>query len=288
MIEIYLLEQLVAVAEFGTLLKASEKLHLSQPALSRSMKKLEEQLGVSLFIRDNSKITLNKTGEYAVEYAKRILALDREMAESVIEHDRRARTISVGSCAPFPLNELLPTVQERFSGMAITSELVCDDQRLVTGLKNRAYQLVILHEKPQDHDLFVQHYLEERLYITVPKNHPLAGRESVTFDDLCGMSVLLVGSIGFWMEVCLRRLNEENLLIQNNMDALNELIDASTLPYFNSDRMIERNGADPNRTTIIIDDDDAHAAYYIACLSSEKKKYGAVFSAAREAVLRAM
>ena len=43
MIEIYLLEQLAAVAKYGTLLKASEELHLSQPALSRSMKKLEEQ-----------------------------------------------------------------------------------------------------------------------------------------------------------------------------------------------------------------------------------------------------
>ena len=64
MIEIYLLEQLAAVAEHGTLIKAAEALYLSQPALSRSMKKLETQLGVSLFDRDNSKITLNKTGQY--------------------------------------------------------------------------------------------------------------------------------------------------------------------------------------------------------------------------------
>ena len=46
MIEIYLLEQLAAVAEHGTLIKAAEALYLSQPALSRSMKKLETQLGV--------------------------------------------------------------------------------------------------------------------------------------------------------------------------------------------------------------------------------------------------
>mgnify|MGYP002859421912 CR=1 FL=1 len=87
MIEIYLLEQLAAVAKCGTLLKASEELHLSQPALSRSMKKLEEQLGVSLFERENSKISLNKTGLHAVEYAKRILDLDREMFESVNDFD---------------------------------------------------------------------------------------------------------------------------------------------------------------------------------------------------------
>ena len=102
MIEIYLLEQLAAVAEHGTLLKASEALHLSQPALSRSMKKLEAQLGVQLFDRENSKISLNDTGAHAVDYAKRILALDREMAEGVAEYERRRRIVSLGSCAPFP------------------------------------------------------------------------------------------------------------------------------------------------------------------------------------------
>ena len=123
MIEIYLLEQLAAVAEHGTLIKAAEALYLSQPALSRSMKKLETQLGVSLFDRDNSKITLNKTGQYAVEYARRILELDREMCEGVADFDRRQRTVSVGACAPFPLGELTPVIQERFVEMAVTTEL---------------------------------------------------------------------------------------------------------------------------------------------------------------------
>ena len=47
MIEMYLLEQLVAFAQTGTLSGASEKLHISQPALSNSMKKIEDILGVS-------------------------------------------------------------------------------------------------------------------------------------------------------------------------------------------------------------------------------------------------
>jgi len=47
MIETYLLEQFEAFARCGTLLKASEELHISQPSLSRSMKKLENELGVS-------------------------------------------------------------------------------------------------------------------------------------------------------------------------------------------------------------------------------------------------
>lgn len=285
MIEIYLLEQLAAVAEHGTLLKAAEALYLSQPALSRSMKKLETQLCVSLFDRDNSKITLNKTGQYAVEYARRILELDREMCEGVADFDRRQRTVSVGACAPFPLGELTPVIQERFVEMAVTTEL-SDDEKLLSGLRNRSYQLVILHEMPEERDLFCQHYLEEKLFIVLPKDHPLAGRESVTFDDLREYKVLLVSSIGFWMEICRKRLDPEKLIVQNNMDALLELIEASTLPHFTSDRIIERGFSNPDRVTIPIEDPDAKTTYYIACLNSEKKKYGAVFSAAREAVLR--
>ena len=52
LIEIHLMEHLLAFAECGSLLKAAEKLHMSQPALTRSMKKLEDDLGVSLFLRE--------------------------------------------------------------------------------------------------------------------------------------------------------------------------------------------------------------------------------------------
>ena len=51
MFELYQLEQLLAVAEHGTLSNAAEQLHISQPALSRSMQRLEAELQVTLFTR---------------------------------------------------------------------------------------------------------------------------------------------------------------------------------------------------------------------------------------------
>ena len=51
MFELHQLEQLITVAECGTLSAAAEELHLSQPALSRSMQKLEAELQVPLFTR---------------------------------------------------------------------------------------------------------------------------------------------------------------------------------------------------------------------------------------------
>ena len=100
MIEIYLLEQLCAFAEYGTLSKAAESLHISQPALSRSMKKIEEELGVSLFERDKAKISLNETGELAAKLATELLSLNLGMVRRIKAFDRSQRSITVGACAP--------------------------------------------------------------------------------------------------------------------------------------------------------------------------------------------
>ena len=93
MIEIHLLEQLVAFADCGTLSGAAEKLHISQPALSRSMQRLEEELGVTLFERQRSRLTLNDMGELAVRYARNLLLQENAMIQQIREADRKKRTI---------------------------------------------------------------------------------------------------------------------------------------------------------------------------------------------------
>jgi len=286
MIENYLLEQFVAVARYGTLLKASEELHISQPSLSRSMRKIEEEFGVALFYRENSKITLNETGKVAAEYAQRALDANQEMIDHVIMFDRSLRTVNLGSCAPFPINKLMPTLQERLPGKTLSTELQNSDERLIHGLRNRVYQLVVLHECPDDKSLYCQRYLEEKLYITVSGDHPLAKKQNVCFEDLKGIRVLMTAGIGFWMDVTLKHLSTSDLLIQNSMEALAELIDASSLPFFNSDQMIKTGYEMPERISLPITDADAHATYYLCCLASEQKAYRSLFNAVRGNALR--
>ena len=286
MIETYLLEQFAAFAKHGTLLKASEELHITQPTLSRSMKKLEEELGVSLFIRKNSKISLNETGKLAADYARRVLEANREMIERVTAFDRSLRTVSIGSSSPFPINALVPILQEQLPGKTLSAELVGSDEKLLAGLRDHLYQIVILHHCPEDKDLFCQRYLDEQLYISIAKDHPLAGRHSVTFEDLKGLRILMTAHVGFWMDVTLEKLNASDLLIQNSMDALGELIDASNLPFFNSDQMLKAGYQPPDRIAIPIIDPEARATYWIVCMASEQQKYRSVFSAVRGNMLR--
>lgn len=92
--------QLVAIADTGTLSKAAEIVHISQPALTRSIQKLEAEWNVTLFDRQKNKITLNKTGKLAVQYARRILDDVNTMTGAIQAYERSLRTISIGACAP--------------------------------------------------------------------------------------------------------------------------------------------------------------------------------------------
>lgn len=89
MFELYQLEQLLFVADCGTLSGAAEQHHLSPSALSRSMQKLESEIGVPLFIRHKNKIELNENGKLAVEYAKKIIELSNNMVSGIRSFDRK-------------------------------------------------------------------------------------------------------------------------------------------------------------------------------------------------------
>lgn len=147
------------------------------------------------------------------------------------------------------------------------------------GLKKHLYQLAILHTQPRDEAVFFRKYFDEHLYISLPAGHPLADRKSVSFQDLKGMSILAHGNAGFWVDICQQNLADTKLLVQDSMEVLNELVEASSLPVFHSDLARERGYQTAGRVMIPIDDRPAHATYYLACLESEKARFAPVFCA---------
>ena len=88
MIEFNQLEHLVAIAKNKTISKAAEELLISQPGLTKSMQRLEEDLGLSLFNRKKNKIELNDNGLLAVEFAKKLLDGREEMIKELTKHNQ--------------------------------------------------------------------------------------------------------------------------------------------------------------------------------------------------------
>lgn len=88
MIEYYLLEELVTFAKYGTVAKTAEVLGLTQPAVTHSMKKLEEELGVTLFIRKPNKLYLSETGKYTAREAKKLIDDNLDFTKRVKQFEK--------------------------------------------------------------------------------------------------------------------------------------------------------------------------------------------------------
>ena len=162
-IEISLLEQLASVVRYGTLSAASEALHLTQPTLSRSMQKLEHEIGAPVFDRKKNKISLNENGQVVIDYANRILALEDEMIKVVSLQEKNRNTVSFGSGAPSPIREIAPYLSDFTNGKR-TSYEVKGNEELLEGLWNDRYQLICISFPVTDDHLFCAKIMSERLH----------------------------------------------------------------------------------------------------------------------------
>ena len=270
MLETNQLSQLITIADTKTLSKAAEILHISQPALTRSIQKLESELNVTLFDRQKNKITLNKTGELAVSHARRILADVEQMTQSIQAFERSLHTISIGSCAPAPIVELLYYLTEKFATMTFSSETVNPDS-LVLGLKNNTYQIIITNSPVKDSEICCREFCREQLFLTIPPAHPLAAKNDGIFaDELAGETMLLFKEIGIWESFIKAKMSQTDFIIQDRDDAFNALIRASALPAFATNLTLKRNDRRQNRIIIPFLDDEAKMTFYCSTLNKNK------------------
>lgn len=274
MIEIYLLKQLTSFAKCGTLSAAAEELHISQPALTRSMKKLEEDLGVILFERQKNRLNLNRTGKLAAEHALRVLEQDRDLMDKVRAYDRSLHTIALGCCAPVPSYELTPRLQQLFGDMTISSD-IRSDSYLWSGLESDTYQLIVTHEKPIKETYTICGH--EKLFISVPPAHPLAAFDSVSFEDLSGVPFLQYSQVGFWFDLVMQKIPNPHLLIQDNRDTFLEIANNSALPTFFTD-YFSQDKRSLTRKIIPIQDPEAEVAYYLVCKKQDSQRFKPLFN----------
>ena len=260
MFELDQLEQLLAVAEHGTLSNAAEHLHISQPALSRSMQRLEAELQVPLFDRQKNRIALNENGRMAVEYAQQILNQSRDLVSRLQAFDRSQRTILLGSCAPVPLWEIPPVLSALYPDRTISSEMRENDV-LLQGLRDSVYQLIILPYPVEEPGIACVKYGEEHLFFSLPPAHPLSGSKGLYMKDLNGETMLLRNRLGFWRGLAARKMPDTRFLEQEDV-AFDELVRASALPSFATDVVLNREGAPLNRVNIPILDEEANVTYY--------------------------
>ncbi len=275
MMELYILRQFVTFADTGTLSEAAEILHLSQPALSRNMKKLEEDLNVILFDRKKNRITLNKNGEYALALAKKLLEETDSFTAKIHDFDRKNRTISLGLCAPAPMWSLAPLITDVYPHMSLQSEIE-QEERLRLGLKQDNYQMIVLPNKPDETLYFCKPCGKETLLFALPKGHPYEKKKALSFSDMDGENMLLMPDIGFWSFVR-EKMPHSRFLTQSDRFSFNELVQASSLPSFVTDLSEQYRITPPGRVNIPISDQEATVTYYLICKKERKNEFKALY-----------
>lgn len=277
MVELYLLEQLVGIAQYDTLAEASVHLHVTQPTLTRSIQKIEQLFGATLFRREKNRIYMNDTGRLAVEYAGRILALEVEMEQAVRSSDQQNRVITIGACAPAPIFLLEPVLKAQYPQMQIVSSMAKKSE-LLDGLRRSRLHLIILDEMVSDDALYCQQLGTECLGLSVLPTHPAVGMDSVSFADLDGGSFLVYHNLGVWEEVVRTQMPKARFIMQNGMDEYTEIVNSSSIPTFDTNWAIGVYGKSVNRVSVPIRDDAAKMTFYVVCRKTDRRRFALMLS----------
>ena len=181
------LRAFVAVAKLGSFRAAAEELHLSQPALSRRIEKLEHALGVRLFHRTTRKVDMTTVGR---EFSHRAIDLLNSLEQSLMGIRDVAAHVSgevTIACIPSAVRYFLPgflkVYHERYPKIMVRIIDQGANEVLTTLLRNEA-DFGINYIGTQEPDLEFEPILKEPFVVACRLEHPLAGKKKVTWADL--------------------------------------------------------------------------------------------------------
>lgn len=275
MFELNQLLQLVTIADEGTLSAAAEKLHISQPALSRSMQKLEDHFGAPLFRRTKNRMALNEVGVCAVQNARRVLESSELFDHAVKQKIRSLSTFVVGASSGGPLWQIMPELSLLVPGVPLSSDITADEDALEEDFRTGKYRLLLLSHPLEGKTILCKHYITEQLYVSFPAGHQLASRKSLYAKDLAGLTMLLYSIVGIWGDFH-EKMTETHFIVQNDRQAFSDLVTASFLPNFVTN--ISKNFKNPqqNRVMVPLMDKDAKKEFYLCVHNRDQKLFRSI------------
>ena len=268
MIDIYLLEYFIAFHEEGSLLKASEKLHISQPSLTRAMQKLESELGLAIFKREVNKISLNENGKILIDYARDILALNDLLIKKAKELKEKEELTHVSMTAP---GILYYYPYFFFNNHDKYTNKICDANTCIKEAKEGLVDITFINEKIDEEGLICEKVTDEKLYACLPKEHFLAKKEFVTYEELDGQSFLLGNDLGVWDTIVKRRLPKSKFY-RLERDNVGEVAKYSSIPSFQTDISMKLDNRG-EKILISIEGDETILPFYALYKPSKKKIY---------------
>ncbi|MGG7570504.1 LysR family transcriptional regulator [Streptomyces sirii] len=185
--------------------RAAEELRVAQPSVSRTIARLEAELGVPLFDRHGRAIRLNRYGAAFLTRVERVLdELDdarRELADAAGLDDG---SVSVAAETLLPLTGLLTGFRAAYPGVAVRC-FQSTPEVMLHQLGSRQVDFCVASQPLTGPGLGAVRLLHEEVLLAVPADHPLAGRERIAVADLAREPFITTGP-GHWQRALLERL----------------------------------------------------------------------------------
>ncbi len=189
------LRYIVAVAREKHFGKAATKCFVSQPTLSVAVKKLEDELGITLFERHKHDVTVTSLGKKIVEQAERVLEQANDIKLMAKEAgDPLKGTLQLGviyTIGPY----LLPRIISLISRAAPDLTLIIDEDftaNLASKLTSGELDMIIVSTPFEISGIKTDLLYREPLIVALPKHHPLCKKKTVKADDLLDETLLLL------------------------------------------------------------------------------------------------
>lgn len=191
------LRYIVAVAQERNFRRAAEKAFISQPALSLAIQKLEEELGVQIFERSRSDISITPIGAQIIEQAQRALEEAGRIREIARQgKDQLTGTLRVGiihSVGPYLLPDLIPALKKLAPEMPLEVEENIT-ANLDTLLRNGKLDVIVIALPFGDSAILTHPLYDEPFEVVVGNEHHWASRRSIRPQELAAEKVLLLDS----------------------------------------------------------------------------------------------
>jgi LysR family transcriptional regulator, low CO2-responsive transcriptional regulator len=165
-----------AVARHRSFSRAAEELHLTQPAVSTQVAKLEEHAGLPLFEQLGKKIHLTPAGAQMLTSSREIIQKFQEAEESMAQFKGVSGgrlNVSVISAGDYFFPRLLVDFAQRHAGVTLNFG-VCNREELLTQMKENVTDLAVMVRPPEDEDTVAEPFAPHPYVIVAAPTHPLA------------------------------------------------------------------------------------------------------------------